>query len=131
MRSTPGVYEPRPVDVVRNRAQLVDHFRRLARRIGRVLDEGSALLVIGGDCSILLGAGIATARRGGVGLVHIDSHTDVGHPGNSRTIGSVGGEDRAAAIGVHTDAIADGTLALLLTDVLAEVLAELGARAVT
>ncbi|KAB1652093.1 arginase family protein [Pseudoclavibacter chungangensis] len=97
----------RPTDVVRNQEQLVVHSRRLAGRIASVLDAGHAPLVIGGDCSILLAAGIATARRGGTGLVHIDGHTDFRHPGNSRTIGSVAGEDLAAAIGAHTDAIAD------------------------
>ncbi|MDQ1172396.1 arginase [Microbacterium testaceum] len=92
---------------VRNEAQLVDHARRLADRIERVWRSGRAPLVIGGDCSILVGAGIASARRGRSGLVHMDGHTDFRHPGNSDDCASVAGEDLAAAVGLHGPAIAD------------------------
>ncbi|MFK4729037.1 arginase family protein [Agromyces mediolanus] len=97
----------RPAGRVRNEAALVDHSRRLAQRIDEVLDAGDAPLVIGGDCSILLGAGLALARRGGTGLVHLDGHTDFRHPGNSDACASVAGEDLAAAVGLHWAAIAD------------------------
>ena len=92
---------------VRNQAALVDHSRRLATRIGDVLDSGRAPLVVGGDCSVLLAAGIATAARGRTGLVHVDGHTDFRHPGNSDACASVAGEDLAAAVGLHWAAIAD------------------------
>jgi arginase len=36
----------------------------LADAIGRVLDAGDFPLVLGGDCSILLGAMLALKRRG-------------------------------------------------------------------
>ena len=48
----------RPAGRVRNEAGFVDHALRLAARIGEVLDEGRAPLVIGGDCGILIGAGV-------------------------------------------------------------------------
>jgi len=92
---------------VRNEAALVEHSRRLAQRLDEVLDAGDAPLVLGGDCSILLGAGLALARRGGTGLVHLDGHTDFRHPGNSDDCASVAGEDLAAAVGLHWPAIAD------------------------
>lgn len=92
---------------VRNEHALVEHSRRLAQRLDEVLDAGDAPLVIGGDCSILLGAGLALARRGGTGLVHLDGHTDFRHPGNSEACASVAGEDLAAAVGLHWPAIAD------------------------
>lgn len=92
---------------VRNEHALVEHSRRLAQRLDEVLDAGDAPLVIGGDCSILLGAGLALARRGGTGLVHLDGHTDFRHPGNSGACASVAGEDLAAAVGLHWPAIAD------------------------
>jgi arginase len=92
---------------VRNEQATIDHSQRLAARIGTALDRGEAPLVIGGDCAILLGAGLATARRGGVGLVHIDGHTDFRHPGNSDDCASVAGEALAAAVGRHWPAIAD------------------------
>lgn len=97
----------RPADHVRNEAAFVDHSLRLATRIGNALDGGLAPLVIGGDCGILVGAGIAAARRGGTGLVHIDGHTDFRHPGNSAACASVAGEALAAAIGLHWPAVAD------------------------
>ncbi|MFJ2367949.1 arginase family protein [Microbacterium sp. NPDC087665] len=97
----------RPVGHVRNETAMVDHARRLADRVVSILDAGDAPLVIGGDCSVLLGIGVALARRGGVGLVHIDGHTDFRHPGNSEECASVAGEDLAAAVGMHWPAIAD------------------------
>lgn len=92
---------------VRNEEALVDHARRLAERVGAVLDEGDAPVVIGGDCSVLVGIGLALARRGGAGLVHLDGHTDFRHPGNDAACASVAGEDLAAAVGMHWPAVAD------------------------
>src|SRR3954452_1203933 len=40
---------------LRNQEALVDHAYRLAARVGRVLDDGGTPLVLGGDCSILVG----------------------------------------------------------------------------
>jgi arginase len=97
----------RPSGQVRNESATIDHSRRLATRIGAALDRGEAPLVIGGDCAIILGAGIATASRGGIGLVHVDGHTDFRHPGNSDACASVAGEALAAAVGRHWPAIAD------------------------
>jgi len=97
----------RPPGRVRNEAALVDHARRLADRIGDVLDADAAPVVIGGDCSLLVGIGLALARRGRSGLVHVDGHTDFRHPGNSDACASVAGEDLAAAVGLHWPAIAD------------------------
>lgn len=92
---------------VRNQQTLVDHARRLAGRLGQLLDAGSAPLVLGGDCSLLIGAGLALSRRGRHGLVHLDGHTDFRHPGNSDVCASLAGEDLAAAVGRHWPAVAD------------------------
>ncbi|WP_025158169.1 arginase family protein [Leifsonia aquatica] len=97
----------RPLGVVRNEIALVDHARRLAGRLTEILDAGDSPVVIGGDCSVLVGIGVALARRGRSGLVHIDGHTDFRHPGNSDRWGSVAGEDLAAAIGLHSPALSD------------------------
>lgn len=99
--------DTRPSGHVRNEAEMVDHARRLAARLTEVLDAGDAPLVIGGDCSVLLGIGLALSRRGRAGLVHVDGHTDFRHPGNSDACASVAGEDLAAAVGLHWPAIAD------------------------
>ncbi|WP_245570909.1 arginase family protein [Glaciibacter superstes] len=92
---------------VRNQAALTDHARRLADRVEAILDENRVPLVIGGDCSILLGSGLALRRRGRFGLVHADGHTDFRHPGNSDACASVAGEDLAAAVGLHWPDISD------------------------
>ncbi|MGC4955303.1 arginase family protein [Actinomadura citrea] len=92
---------------VRNQDALVDHATRLAGRIDAILDQGRAPLVLGGDCSVLVGTGVALARRGRYGLVHIDGHTDFRHPGNSDRCASVAGEDLAAAVGMHWTAVSD------------------------
>jgi len=97
----------RPAELVRNEAALVSHARRLAERVGAAIDAGSTPLVLGGDCSILLGVGLALARRGRTGLVHVDGHTDFRHPGNSDACASVAGEDLAAVVGLHRPTLAD------------------------
>ena len=97
----------RPIGHARNEAALVDHARRLSRRIENILNTGRAPLVIGGDCSLLIAAGVALAPLDTIGLVHIDGHTDFRHPGNSDECASVAGEDLAAAVGKHWPALSD------------------------
>jgi arginase len=91
---------------VRNQESLLAYNARLAGRLGPVLDRGDSSLVLGGDCSLLLGVGQALRQRGRFGLIHIDGHTDFRHPGNSPDCASVAGEDLAAAVGLHWPAIA-------------------------
>jgi len=92
---------------VRNQDALIDHARRLADRLGQVFDIGHTPLVLGGDCSLLVGSGLALRRRGRYGLVHIDGHSDFRHPGNSSHCASLAGEDLAAAVGRHWPAVSD------------------------
>ena len=53
--------------------------RDLAAAMGAALDHGRFPLVLGGDCSILLGPMLALRRRGRYGLVFIDGHADFQH----------------------------------------------------
>jgi arginase len=92
---------------VRNQAKIIDHSRRLAAQLDSLLDRGSTPLVIGGDCSILIGSALALNRRGRYGLVHLDGHTDFRHPGNSERCASLAGEDLAAAVGLHWPGISN------------------------
>lgn len=104
----PGRYRP---DVspgeIRNQAEIVRHTRLLADRIRCTRKEGGAPLVLGGDCSLLVAAGLALRSMGRFGLVHLDGHTDFRHPGNSQECASLAGEDLAAAVGRHWPAIAN------------------------
>ena len=86
---------------LRNHDALLDYSDRLAHRLTETLDRNQAPLIIGGDCSILLGVGQALSQRGRYGLVHLDGHTDFRHPGNSDACAALAGEDLAAAIGLH------------------------------
>jgi len=90
---------PAYVSVPVNRAALVGYTRTLSARIGELLDAGARPLVLGGDCSILLGAMLALRRRGRFGLLHVDGHLDFRHPGWSGGIGAVAGEDLAGVTG--------------------------------
>jgi arginase len=91
---------------LRNQEALLDYGSRLADRLGMLLGRADTPLVLGGDCSLLLGVGQALRARGRFGLVHIDGHTDFRHPGNSADCASLAGEDLAAAIGMHWPAVA-------------------------
>jgi arginase len=84
-------------DGVFNADALAAYSRRLAARCGVLLDGGELPVVLGGDCSILLGTGLALRRRGRFGLAFVDGHTDFRHPGNSDAIGAAAGEDLALA----------------------------------
>lgn len=53
---------------------------RLADAAGAVLDAGEFPIVLGGDCSIVLGAALALRRRGRYGLLFIDGHADFYQP---------------------------------------------------
>jgi arginase len=97
----------RPIGRVRNQNALIDHARRLAHRLFEIRESGEVPLVLGGDCSLVIGAGLASRVGGGGGLVHIDGHTDFRHPGNSASVASVAGEDLAAAIGMHLPELSD------------------------
>ncbi|WP_199638655.1 arginase family protein [Serratia sp. PAMC26656] len=74
----------------------------LAAEIAAVQARGEFPLVVGGDCSILLGALAGSRRTGSLSLVHIDGHSDFRHPGNydpQQMLGAVAGMDLALATG--------------------------------
>lgn len=98
-----------PPGRVRNQEAIVDHTKRTADRVGAALREGVPCLVLGGDCSVLLGVGLALARAGAgeYGLVHIDGHTDFRGPHNSDAYGAVAGEDLAVVTGRHLDELSN------------------------
>jgi arginase len=104
---TPPRYDAgdwRPGDGVAHAAQIAAYSRALADRIGAILDAGEFPVILGGDCSILLGSGIAMHRLGqavdgNIGLVFVDGHSDFRHPGNASYVGAAAGEDLALVTG--------------------------------
>lgn len=53
---------------------------KLADAVEGVLDAGEFPVILGGDCSILLGPTLALKRRGRYGLLFIDGHADFYQP---------------------------------------------------
>lgn len=51
-----------------------------ADAVGEVIDRGEFPVVLGGDCSILLGGLLALNRRGHYGLLFMDGHADFYNP---------------------------------------------------
>jgi arginase len=92
-----------PGDGVRNEEAIERFSLRLADRVAVLLDQDAFPVVLGGDCSILLGSMLALRRRGRHGLVFVDGHSDFRHPGNSEFVGAAAGEDLALVTGRGDD----------------------------
>jgi arginase len=89
----------RPRGGVRNEAELVDYSRALAERVELALAEQDFALVLGGDCSIVLGSLLGARRHAPrLGLVYIDAHADFASPSESIT-GSAASMCLAMAVG--------------------------------
>ena len=84
---------------IRNAGAIADYSVELAGAVGRQIEAGRFALVIGGDCSILLGSLLALHPRGRHGLVFLDGHHDLQTPSVSRT-GGAAGMDLALAVGI-------------------------------
>jgi arginase len=63
-----------------NPRAIADYSRKLAGAVAGVLERGRFPLVLGGDCSIVLGTMLALRRRGRYGLLFIDGHADFYQP---------------------------------------------------
>ena len=99
-----------PGDGVLHAEAITAYSRRLADRVAGMLGT-SFPLVLGGDCSVLLGTGLALRERAlaegrRYGLAFVDGHSDFRHPGNSTDIGAAAGEDLALATGRGQDTVA-------------------------
>jgi arginase len=90
----------RPAGRPRNEEGVVAYSRGLADRIAAASANGAFVLVLGGDCSIVLGSllGLRHARQDAVGLAYVDAHADFATPEESRT-GSVASMCLALAVG--------------------------------
>jgi arginase len=104
---TPPRFDPgewRPGDGVSQAAEIARYSIRLAERITAIIDAGEFPLVLGGDCSIVLGSALASRavgeeRGGRIGLIYVDAHSDFRHPGNASVVGAAAGEVLALVTG--------------------------------
>jgi arginase len=71
---------------------------RLADAVEGVLHAGALPVVVGGDCSILLGSMLALRRLGRFGLLYVDGHADFWHPSQD-DLGEAASVDLALATG--------------------------------
>jgi arginase len=72
---------------------------RLADRLGKMFDDGRFVVLLGGECSNLLGPALALKRRGRYGVVYLDGHSDFRTVDNSPYVGAAGGEALALVTG--------------------------------
>ncbi len=90
----------RPPNRARNEDQVAAYSRSLAQRIASGFTQGRFTLVVGGDCSVVLGCLLAARKKTGdaAGLVYVDAHADFASPEASLT-GSPSGMALALATG--------------------------------
>lgn len=87
---------------IRNGHSIRDYSMAIKTLVGASLAAGEFPIVVGGDCSILLGCLFGARTHGRIGLLHVDGHSDFFHPGNYDSVsrlGSVAGMDLALATG--------------------------------
>ena len=75
---------------VRNADAIALYSRQLSTEIQNAIRDGFFPLVIGGDCSVLIGCAHALKSGGKYGLFFIDGHTDFVMPHTSLTKGAAG-----------------------------------------
>ena len=91
-----------PDSGVRNVEEIVDFSGILAGAVEETVRSGLFPLVVGGDCSILLGSLMGLQRCGEHGLIFVDGHRDYLTPATTRS-GGVAGMDLAIATGVGVE----------------------------
>lgn len=89
-----------------NPHQIREFSRRLAKEVETAIRNNLFPLVLGGDCSILLGNMLALKHLGRYGLFFLDGHTDFYQPEQSET-GGVAGMDLSFAIGRGNDLLSN------------------------
>jgi arginase len=99
-RVEPLPYDDRidPKTHMLNPQGIADYSLALAAALGPVLSAGKFPVVLGGDCSIILGCLLALKRRGRYGLLFIDGHADFYQP-EAEENGEAASMDLALATG--------------------------------
>ncbi len=82
-----------------NPQALAEYSPLLAEAVEAVLERGEFPIVLGGDCSILLGTMLALRRRGRFGVLYIDGDADFYQPEANPIRGAASASDLAFATG--------------------------------
>ena len=96
-----------PETQIMNPRALSDYSPLLADAVAETLDAGEFPVVLGGDCSILLGTMLALRRRGRYGLLYIDGDADFFQPAVNPIRGAASASDLAFATGRGPDIVSD------------------------
>src|SRR5262245_36022931 len=99
-RAEPPPYKSRrgPEPLLLTPASLRDYALQLAAAVADVLQQGKFPLVLGGDCSNIIGITLALRRIGRYGLFFIDGHADFYQP-EAEPSGEVASMDLAIVSG--------------------------------
>jgi arginase len=101
---SPYDFERDSTTLTLNAPGIASYSLALADALGDVMDRGEFPVVLGGDCSILLGALLALKRRGRYGLLFIDGHADFYNP-EANPNGEAASMDLAFATGRGPDVL--------------------------
>jgi arginase len=99
---------PEPVTGFRNGEKIRAYSVALADRLRGLLRQGKFPVVLGGDCSILLGPSLALRQEGRFGLVFMDGHDDFSplrHPGKFAGLFAAAGRDLGLVTGHGPEAL--------------------------
>jgi arginase len=88
-----------PHSRVPNTSAIRGYAFKLADLVGEVIARGEFPVVLGGDCSILLGTLLACGRRGRHGLAFVDGHMDFYPPEHNEWNGRAANSELAFAAG--------------------------------
>ena len=107
---TPPRYDVRgwePGDGVFNATAMARYTVRLADRVASHVAREDFVVLLGGECSNLLGPALALRRLGRYGVVYLDGHSDFRTAENSPYVGAAGGEALALVTGRGQDDLTD------------------------
>jgi arginase len=98
---------PDPRTKVMNPQPLHDYSISLAGEVEALLGNGEFPVVLGGDCSLLLGTMLALRRRGRYGVLYVDGDADFYQPEVNPLRGAASASDLAFATGRGPDIVCD------------------------
>jgi len=95
-----------PQTLLLNAPGIAEYSGRLADAVADVIGRAEFPILLGGDCSIVLGSTLALRRRGRYGLLFIDGHADFYQP-EALTSGEAASMDLGFATGRGPDLLAN------------------------
>ncbi|MCC9043355.1 arginase family protein [Myroides sp. M-43] len=78
------------VTQVRNADAIIKYATEQMDMMEQEINENTFIVLLGGDCSVLIGTALALRRKGRFGMFYLDGHTDYMIPAESNTHGAAG-----------------------------------------